>query len=102
MRLVLGLKYMKRKQCKPLPLLMILVFSWLVTYQLCDATEDMVENLNDQAVVVDQIYPSLSAPQTPESEPDAFIPQVQDQALVTSQVHLPHRGQSVSMPQEKV
>jgi hypothetical protein len=90
---------MKRPQRKPLPLLMVLVFSWLVTYQLCDATEDTVEDLNDRAVVVAQPHPSLSAPQLPETEPDALVPQVQDQALVTGNIVLEHRTQTISLPQ---
>jgi hypothetical protein len=90
---------MRRPQRKPLPLLMVLVFSWLVTYQLCDATEDTVEDMSDRAVVVAQPQPSLSAPQAPENEPDALVPQVQDQALVTDHVVLERQTQSISLPQ---
>src|SRR5438445_8296696 len=93
---------MPRKRTKPFPLLMVLVFSWLVTYQLCDATEHMLEDLNDRASVAAQPHPSLSTPQMPETEPDALIPQVQNQALVTGQVPLMHQGQSISLPLEKV
>jgi hypothetical protein len=92
---------MKHRPTKPLPLLMILTFSWLVTYQLCDATEDTVEDLDAQVVVAAQTNLSLSAPQAPDTDPDAFVPQVQDQALVTGQSFIMQHSYVVVVPFEK-
>jgi hypothetical protein len=92
---------MKLRQSRPLPLFMILVFSWLVTYQLCDATEDTVEDLNARAQIAAQPNPSLSAPQAPDTDPDTLVPQVRDQALVTGQSYTADQGHFVTLPSEK-
>jgi hypothetical protein len=66
---------------KTLSLVLVLVFSWLQTYQLCDASEDIIQDLPDMAQITSGHKTTLSEAPAPDEDADAQIPQVFEQTL---------------------
>jgi hypothetical protein len=64
---------------KALPLAVLLMFSWLQGYQLCDASEDTTETLQD--VIAPTHNPQHAAITAPDEEYDTAIPLVVGQTL---------------------
>lgn len=62
---------------------MIFVFSWLVTYQLCDATEDFIEDANASASMAAFKQGAFTTPARAD-DVEISVPQVQDQAIVSA------------------
>ena len=71
---------------KILHLVVFLVFAWLQTYQLCDASEDTAEDLGHLSQAINHQYVSLASISTPDQEYDTAIPLVIGQTLDASRV----------------
>ena len=62
--------------------LVVLIFFWLQTYQLCDASEDTVKALPIAVQLRSAPRPTFSAPIPHDNDEDAGIPSVFDQTLI--------------------
>ena len=72
---------------KAIPLAVLVMFSWLQGYQLCDASEDAVEALVD-AVATPCKNPVLAALPATDDDIDAAIPMVMGQTHSMGRVEL--------------
>jgi hypothetical protein len=73
---------------KPFAVFVVLVFFWLQTYQLCDASEDTIEDLPVAAQMSAGSRAVLSTPTPPDDDMDGNIPSVFDQTLVHGHVFI--------------
>jgi len=63
---------------------LLFAFAWLWTYQLCDASEDAIENLDARAEIAAHQHASLRAPLLPDNDPDVLLAPVVDNTLMQS------------------
>jgi hypothetical protein len=71
---------------KAVALVVLLLFSWLQTYQLCDASEDTIEDLPNKAQMAAGHQSFLSRPAIPDDDADDQVPQVFEQTLLPSAI----------------
>ena len=73
---------------KALHLVVLLIFAWLQSYQLCDASEDTAEDLGHRTQAINHQHVSLASLSAPDQEFDTSIPLVVGQTLDASRVSL--------------
>lgn len=69
---------------KAVAVVILLLFAGLQTYQLCDASQDLIEDLPSNSQVASRHETFLSRPVAPDDDADDQIPQVFDQTLMPS------------------
>jgi hypothetical protein len=66
---------------KILPVTLVLVFSWLQLYQVCDASEDTMEVVSGRLETLSQKGPILRSPAAPDDDANNPIPLVAGEVL---------------------
>ena len=66
---------------KTLPVALVLMFSWLQLYQVCDASEDTIEVVSGRLETLSQKGPILHNPAAPDDDPDTAMPFVAGEFL---------------------
>jgi hypothetical protein len=74
---------------------LLVTFSWLQIYQVCDASEDTMEAVTGRLESLSQKGPILHSPAAPDNDPDVNLPFVGGEVLSHSRIQ-PALGLTVS------
>ena len=66
----------------------LVAFSWLQLYQICDASEDTIEIVSARLETLSHSRPSLQTPAAPDDDADASIPFVAGEVLTHDTVQM--------------
>ncbi len=73
---------------KTLPIALVLMFSWLQIYQVCDASEDTMEVVSGRLETLSQKSPILHSPAAPDDDSNSPIPLVAGEVLSHSNIQV--------------